>query len=163
MRYPGRHIWVGSLLLLCLLAGCGPSHPVSSHRFDDGFWALSDSVVLSWSLQDTSLLNHPGSLRLGLVVAEDYPYQNMWVRIRVQPPTGPASERNLQLMLMDAAGNWYGEPEGGSHRVETSLTDSLRLGQPGQWRFTLKQWMRTDTLQAVEEISLAFRPRQQEP
>lgn len=146
------------LLLLALLAltACERTTLRSSHQPDGDRWAYADSLVSSFVIDSAA---PPQRVRLSLSLTDDYPYRNLYLRLRLLPPRGPAQTATPELVLQDPYGTWHAERTWrGTYELSTVLNDSATFA-PGPWRLVVQQFTRADTLVGVRAVSLDISPR----
>lgn len=146
------------LLLAGLLTAC--EAPVDSYqvsqKFEHKAWYYADSLKLRIPVEDTT---RSYQLKLRMQLDESYPYRNLYVKFKLQPPKGKPTESQLDFVLADAAGKWNVEKGmGGLYTFDEVLMKNLRLPQPGEYTLGIKQYMRVDTLPGVRSIQLDVVP-----
>ncbi len=143
-------------LLLMALTACERVTLRSSHQPDGARWAYADSLVSAFTIDSAA---GPQRVRLSLSLTDDYPYRNLYLRLRLVPPRGPVQTATPELVLQDPYGTWHAERTwGGAYELSTVLNDSATFA-PGPWRLVVQQFTRADTLVGVRSVSLEIRPR----
>ncbi|GAB6395536.1 MAG: gliding motility lipoprotein GldH [Bacteroidales bacterium] len=82
-----------------------------------------------------------------------YPYQNLWVFYREELPGGAVRQDTVQCMLANDWGKWYGK---GISLFESffPIRSGYTFPIAGQYTFSFRQGMRSDTLAGIQEIGL---------
>jgi len=157
-----RFVIACCMLMVGLLTSC--EAPVESYqvsqKFEHKAWYYADSLKLRIPVQDTT---RSYQLKLRLQTDDSYPYRNLYVKFKLQPPQGKATESQLDFVLADAAGKWNVEKGmGGLYTFNEVLMKNLRLPQTGEYTLGIKQYMRVDTLPGVRSIQLDVVPNTEE-
>ncbi len=155
-RVPGR--WGVALALLVALSACSQPALELARQPDEARWLYADSLVGSFTVADSTV---PHRVVMQLSLTEDYPFRNLYLRLRLQPPTGPAQVATPEFVLQDAFGNWN-VPHSLLRRYELSATlnDSARFRPAGRWTVSVRQYTRLDTLPGVAAVRLTVQPVQ---
>ncbi len=145
-------------LLLILLASCQESFYFSeSKTFDQGAWVYQDSVDFEVTIPDTTTFF---DLVLDLEHTTSYPYQNIYLYIHTLFPTGERYGKQVNIDLADKTGQWQGDCSGEVCNVRVDLQRSAYFNKMGVYTFTVKQFMRMDTLQSIQSVALRLREKQ---
>lgn len=122
--------------------------------FPDTRWAYSDPQIFTVDTLADSI-SAPGALVLTLRHSPAYAYSNIWIELRYDLDDSLARADTINLILADPHGRWRGSGLGNSFRISDTLrTASLKRHQ----RIQLRHIMRTDTLDAIEQIGVSFLP-----
>lgn len=147
------------LLLICaifLFVRCSnPEAIVFRKTFENKNWAYADSFQFDFNNLDT-LKTHEIKLNLG--IDNNYPYNNLYLLIRMESPSGKDTKVTNQLLLADSTGGWNAQKDwNGVYTFNTTLNNKARFTQPGKYRFIIKQYMRKDILEGIRllEIQIA--------
>ena len=140
--------WCCAGLLTCVTLACGGPEVVFAQSQDFGApgWAYADSVSYAYTITDTSRLY---DLVLTVDHAEDFAYQNFYVRLDTYLPDGRHLSQPLSLELADHFGQWYGDCDGGRCRTDISIQEGVRFNLPGEQRLVVTQFSREDPLPAI--------------
>jgi gliding motility-associated lipoprotein GldH len=82
-----------------------------------------------------------------------YPYQNLWIFYTEKLPAGLNERDTLEYMLADEFGKWQGK---GISLFQSGfpLRTNYIFPIKGNYTFSFRQGMRTDTLRGIQEIGL---------
>ena len=142
-------------LLLLILASCQESFYYSdSKAFDEDAWGYQDSLEFKVNIADTT--TH-FDLMLDLIHSADYPFQNIYVYINTQFPNGKRFGKEVNIDLANKLGVWQGKCSGDWCNVRVNLQQNAFFNETGDYTFTLKQYMRTDTLQGIRKVGFNLR------
>ena len=146
-----RAVAVVALLLLLLAGtGCEPqptyqrTYPIAAAK-----WAFADSLAFAFPVSDTAARY---DLVLELEHAEDFRFQNFYVRVATHLPDGGVVVQSVSLELADKFGEWFGECSGGSCATEIGLQEGSRFTDIGDHRLVVSQYSREEPLAGVESV-----------
>lgn len=83
-----------------------------------------------------------------------YPYQNIYFFSEVEFPDGNTKKDTLQYMLAKPSGEWLGTGMGASKQMY--LHFPLNLSQKGDYKVSIWQAMRKDTLVGIEKLAFSI-------
>jgi gliding motility-associated lipoprotein GldH len=145
-----------TIALGLLLAGCGGERLEEKWSLPEGSWRLNDSLEATFEAKAGYL---PQQLTLGLTLTDAYPYRNLYVQFRVRTPKGREYTTLPQLLLADSLGTWRAKRSWwGTYRFETVLNNAADFPEPGTYHFSLKHYMRQDTLPGVTAVRFSVMP-----
>ena len=149
-----KNIFFVGLLLACLF-GCGESsYFKETKKIPATGWAFSDSLTFKVPISDSS---KRFDLLLDLSHSDEYLFQNIYLYINTTLPSGKRLGKRLNVDLADKMGVWKGNCSGSNCDVEVNLQSNAYFNLLGDYQFTLKQFMRTDTLTGVNRVGLRLR------
>ncbi len=141
------------LTVLLLFFGCESDLLYKkSYPIPEEGWTYRDTLVFDFSIPDTL---HLYDLQLEVRHHTDFPFQNLYIRIRTRFPDGQAQSQNLSLELMDQVGFWQGDCSGQTCTFGLSFQENVFFQQTGKYQIILEQYSRRDRLEGVESIELA--------
>lgn len=138
-------------VLLLFLTACGPSYLYQETRdLPDVGWTYADSLSFDFTIDDTlSIYN----LNVTVDHGTDYPYQNLYVRLHTRFPDGQRLTEQVSLELAGKAGNWLGDCDSEDCSLLIPIQTDAYFNQAGNYRLTIQQFMRRDTLAGVEAVT----------
>lgn len=83
-----------------------------------------------------------------------YPFQNIYFFSEVEFPDGNIKKDTLQYMLAKPSGEWLGSGMGASKQMY--LHYPLNLSQKGNYKVSIWQAMRKDTLVGIEKLAFSI-------
>ena len=115
----------------------------------------------SWSHASPVLL-HPEvgnveqkhNIYVNLRHTNDYPYENLWVKINTVFPSGKHISSDVNLPLADKAGNWHGSGLGEVINAQIPIQSNAILPDTGKYTFEIIQNMRIDPLPEILSVGL---------
>jgi gliding motility-associated lipoprotein GldH len=143
------------VLSLCLagsalISGCGPDYLYRKNfELPPSGWTYADTLDFPITIEDTTRLYN---LDLELRHTREYPFENLYVQIHTNFPGGKRLSRRLSLELADDAGLWQGDCGRHSCKITIPLQQGAFFNVPGEYLFTLEQFMRRDSLPGLESI-----------
>jgi len=152
-------------LLLILLFSCNKERVLVSKdaRIKDQVgWLFRDSLQVPFAIADTQPFY---ALRLVIHHDPDFRYENLYTRITTHFPNRPAVVQILSLQLANDRGKWEGRCNASRCRVTVSLQEKILFPIPGEYRISIAQYSRADTLAGLQSLRLELvnqgeRPRQ---
>jgi gliding motility-associated lipoprotein GldH len=112
-------------------------------------WMFSDSLSVDFSISDTNRLY---AMRLQLNHTPDFNFENVYTRIHTLFPDGKLSAQLLSLSLTKETGAWAGQCNKTNCKVEIALQEQIIFPAQGNYKITIAQFMRTDTLSGIGNI-----------
>ena len=143
-----------SLLTLSLLfLGCNQNVVYErEYEIANTDWTYADTLTYTVDIADTLAVY---DLFLEVEHTREYPFENMYISIHTQFPEGQRLTETVSLELADEAGIWMGDCDGEGCTIDIPIQQGAYFSQPGQYIFTIEQYMRRDPLPGVK--SIAFR------
>ena len=143
------------LFALCLtslfLISCGKNFIYEkSFPIKNGEWAYVDTLDFNFEIQDTSKIYN---LYLNIEHSTDYGFQNLYINIYTQFPTGERIKELVSVELAAKGGIWFGECDSEKCRLEVPIQQNAFFNQAGNYAVTVEQYMRKNPLSGVGEIA----------
>ena len=114
---------------------------------DNNIWAYADFFNASFDVER----NVPYDIYFGLEHTDDYPYENIYLRI-----TDDLKERKdtdiVSINLSNPYGIWYGKKNGDIYSFNTLLRKSFKFDKSGKHSIKIEQFTRKDSLEGVKAI-----------
>lgn len=144
------------IVLTLLSVACVPdSNSYSAFRtFADSRWVYGDTVRFVPDEIADSVVT--GELVLMLRHSRGYRYSNIWLEVSTRVNDSTVVCDTVNIPLADDFGRWYGKGLGTDFMVGDTLDRNFRLVR-GQMT-GVRHIMRTDTLEAIEQLGLVFNP-----
>lgn len=143
-----KHIFFAFFCIFLFLGACQNNHSTFSQDFSQNCWSANDSLHFSHHIEQPA----SAGIAIAATYNEDYPFQNIYLRVSLKSPSGKASSYLVLDTLMDKMGKWRGEM-GEKHNL-TMDTLPLKLTEKGQYEIHIAQYMRKDTLCGIESIRI---------
>ena len=126
------------LILACLFAACGDGSYLYSESRDVNpkGWLHTDSLSYEFDITDTSRIH---SLEMDLSHTPDYPYQNIYLQIATEFPSGKRVQQSLNSDLADKTGRWHGDCSNAGCVAHINLQEKALFTEPGKHRIIISQ------------------------
>lgn len=89
----------------------------------------------------------------------DYPNCNLYLFIATTSPAGATQLDTIECFLADDQGKWLGKGFGYIRDSQIPYKRSIRFPQRGNYKFEIKQAMRTDSLSGISSIGVRIEKR----
>ncbi|HEY0356402.1 MAG TPA: gliding motility lipoprotein GldH [Flavisolibacter sp.] len=122
-------------------------------------WQSSFKPRFQFNIKDTTVPYH---LFIVLRHNEKYNYNNIWVKLSIQPPSDTTHTEQLELTLANNEKGWLGTSMDDlyEHRVRVTPPNGFML-KKGDYSFTIQQIMRDDPLENVMNVGLRIEKKTQ--
>jgi gliding motility-associated lipoprotein GldH len=140
---------------LLLLSACEEENLYDkSEGVNSEGWGYAERLDYEFEIQDTSKLH---SLLLDISHNTEYPYQNLYLRIGTEFPSGKTLEQTLSSDLADKQGKWYGDCSGNTCVAHINLQEKALFTEVGKHRISIGQHSRDSSLTGVNGLRLMVR------
>ena len=139
------------LALVCLLGSCSDGVVYEKiHTIKGEKWQKDQPVVCEFEVEDSTVFY---TIYMDIRNSVDYPYQNLFVFMDSQSPSGQVSRDTLEFILADVYGNWKGK---GSRLKDKQyfFYPKVRFPNCGKYKFTFYQAMREDELLGIANFGM---------
>jgi len=142
-----RFIYIVVLSLFAvLMSSCGEK-PVFSKKIEiDGNWGYINELQFPINVDN---LDKTYDLIFSLIYGTDFGYQNIYVKIITQYPSGKNEEDILSLNLTDGAGLFLGNCNSSKCEIDLLLQEKFKFNEKGEYVITIIQNGRKDNLEGV--------------
>jgi gliding motility-associated lipoprotein GldH len=134
------------------LLSCGKDQVVYNQyqAIDHSAWEKGKEYYFTFQIDENTV---PYNITLEIRNNNLYPYQNLWILLKEEPPVGPMARDTMECMLADDFGKWLGN---GISLFQTSfpIKTNYLFTDTGSYTFSFRQGMRNDTLKGIQEIGL---------
>lgn len=139
------------VVITFLLTACGPNYILDETRelASDG-WSYTDPLEFEVDIKDTLKIYN---LFLEVKHSVDYGYQNMYIQIYTEFPSGEKIKERVSLELADKVGGWFGDCNSENCTIRIPIQEGAFFNVPGHYKFKLEQFMRKERLPNIEYIS----------
>ena len=145
-----RHFFL--LVLISISFSCSKEKVILEKEVDveeSIGWMFSDSLSVDFSISDTNRLY---AMRLQLNHTPDFNFENVYTRIHTLFPDEKLRSQLLSLALTNETGAWVGQCNKTVCKVEIALQEQIIFPAKGNYKITIAQFMRTDTLSGIGNI-----------
>lgn len=145
-----KNLFLACAIPTLMFFSCESVIQKSEKNFTTG-WNIQDSLsFLSPVLQPSNLYR----LKLNVTFTEDYPFRNIYFQVGIAHKDSFLQHSIARFETSDESGYWYEKSSGGKHDFEWIVLDSLTSKAPSQYQFSVKQYMRLDTLPGISSAKL---------
>lgn len=127
-----------------LLSACGKDYfweekkDLPTHR-----WTYADSLNFKFKIEDTAAVFN---LLLELEYADTFPFQNIYLQLKMSYPNGKQIRRTASFDLFDNEGNSLGDCSDGRCRTRITLQPDAYFGVAGEYGLSAEQFTRRESL-----------------
>lgn len=140
--------------LAFLITSCGDRALESSRIYPAGnIWTYSDTLDLSFDISDTTDIY---DLSLTVEHSEDYPWENLYVKVHNVFPDNDTLSRPVSLELADRRGQWQGDCSGSMCEAVIDLQRSVYFPQTGRYQIWVEQFMRQDSIPGIKSVKISL-------
>jgi len=143
------------LSTICLLSGCIACTSTTfyeQYQMIDNAWGKEKEFYFTYNIDDNSV---PYNIYISIRNNNNYPYRNLWLFCSEEQPVGPVARDTIECMLGDEFGKWYGTGISIFH-ISIPLRTDYIFPHKGQYTFGIRQGMRENQLNGIEEIGLTI-------
>jgi gliding motility-associated lipoprotein GldH len=114
--------------------------------FPKNEWHVSKQPTFSFEVKDTTSLYH---IYFVIRHTDAYKYNNIWVNITTQSPSGTKQTQLVNIKLADNANGWLGAGMDDIFDSRIKITKAPVSLKAGLYQYTIAQAMRDEPLAAV--------------
>lgn len=144
-----------SLGIFCLLfmISCSDKNYIyeESKEIVEGKWLYKDSLNYAFQITDTTKIYN---IYLALDHSTDYPYQNLYLKMHTQFPSGKRITQQVSFELADKYGQWYGDCGSNDCNLLVPSQKGAYFNAIGQHRITVEQFMRKNPIEGIRGLSV---------
>ncbi len=122
-----------------------------SEEIIEGKWLYKDTLNYTFQITDTTKIYN---IYLELAHSTDYTYQNLYLKLHTQFPTGKRIEQQVSFELADKYGQWYGDCGNSSCSLLVPSQKGAYFNTLGKHTITIEQFMRKDPIEGIKKISV---------
>ena len=141
-----------ALVLSISLFSCDQNRIVDEYiNLGEQGWTYNDKVNVEFEISDTSQFYNIyfNARNTGI-----YPYQNLYILMRISDPDGEENENRLNFSLADKDGKWFGSGLGDLHDNQILIVEALKFLKMGKYSIELEQNMRDNPLPGLVEAGV---------
>jgi gliding motility-associated lipoprotein GldH len=116
-------------------------------------WSIDNKLVYEFEIKDSMEFY---DIYFNVRNTIDYPYQNLYIFLTNQFPSGIEIVDTLGCVLCDPFGKWYGKGDGRIKENKFLLRKKVRFQHKGKYVFTVQQAMRNEQLEGIASFGLTF-------
>ena len=140
------------ILSQLLLISCGESYVFEkTYNLEKSEWKYDNTLDYTFEITDTTQVYN---LLLEVSHSIDYSYQNCYLKIYTQFPSGEKTDYLLSVDLADGIGRWQGDCSGESCTTLFDIAKQTTFKELGKHTITLEQYMRKNPLKEIESLAI---------
>lgn len=140
------------VIMLVLVQACDSGKVYDEYRpVNPEGWYKEDTLVFKAEINDTSQLYN---LVFNVRHTTGYRYRNLYFFTQTHFPNGRMVEDTIELMLAEKSGKWFGSGFGAVRHAKIMVMQRARFQYEGEYRFEVRQAMRSDSLKGIEDIGI---------
>ena len=142
-----------SFLLLITLGACKNPNAVVDVQFpiSEGNWVYTKKISIPVKIEDNQSAYN---VYINLRHTADYPYSNIFIRIKELDPTKKLKVFRKEFTLAKPDGEWLGIGSGNLYVCHLPIYKNYRFSQKGTYIFELEQNMRDNPLREISDVGL---------
>lgn len=154
----GKALLLYGVLVLLLLTSCNTGALYENNiHLDSGNWNKDNKLAFDVNIQDTTLAY---DFYLNLRHNNEYEYSNMFLFVDTYYPTAEYTRDTIEILLANAAGQWYGEGFGELKEIRVLLKHGVYFPTSGNYKFSFVQAMRSENLDGIEDFGIRIEKNQ---
>ena len=117
---------------------------------ENQIWNYDNLAEFSVEIPDTNSIYN---LYLKVKHSTDYPFQNLYTKIKTEFPQGQVVDEIVSLELAGKGGIWLGNCNSKTCELIIPVRQNDYFVQSGKYLFSIEQYMRQDTLPGVYDFT----------
>jgi len=140
------------LLSLFLFTSCQSDTYQAELAFETACWNVGDTLTLDLELPKGE--PEPHYARIGVTFDQEYPYQNLYLKLFTQSGLDLPQEEGVHMVVMEPDGTWKADISNGKVQWETRV--KMASPKAGPFSFKLVQYMRDESICGIHKIGLSI-------
>lgn len=143
-------------MIICLSCHNGETY-YQFKELKDIKWSKFDTLV--FEIDSTSI--NPGmayDINLEILNNPDYAYENLWLYLRDDFESRTPILYEIEYMLADKQGNWYGAGFGSIYQLEVPYKKNIIFKEKRNYLLKIVQGMRDEPLFGIEKVGVKIQP-----
>jgi gliding motility-associated lipoprotein GldH len=144
--------WIIFCIPLLLLFSCDQNRVFEKNvEIPGNIWSYDFKVPFEVEITDTSASYN---VYVNIRHTEIYPFNNLWVIVHTELPSGEKKEKRVELVLSDNRGEFFGEGMGDIWDYQALIQENAIFPQRGKYKFELEQNMRKNALPFIMSMGM---------
>ncbi len=140
------------LFAVLLFAACDRSLVYQAHQaIPSEGWHFEEKLVFEAAINDTASLHN---MFIDVRNTTDYRFSNFYIFMDIIFPDGKTLRDTMEFTLADRTGKWTGKGLGKIRSNRFLFRTDVWFPVAGNYRFELKQAMRTELLEGISDMGL---------
>jgi gliding motility-associated lipoprotein GldH len=143
----------GFALLTVFLTSCDSRDIIFEKKVElkDKRWTYADSLQYTFPIKDTTKIY---SIYLQVAHEQVYPFQNIYLMLHTQFPSGKRIDNRINIDLAEPTGKWNGDCSGDVCELEIPIQEGAYFNETGNYTLTVEQYLRQDTLVGISAVKV---------
>lgn len=138
--------------LAFFFSSCGENYVFEkTYELENSEWNYNNQLVYTFEVSDTTKIYN---LLLEIQHSTEYSYQNCYLKIYTQFPTGEKTNYLLSVDLADGIGLWQGDCNSETCTTLFDIAKQTSFKDLGKHTITLEQYMRVNPLKGIESLAV---------
>ncbi|MDX2135022.1 MAG: gliding motility lipoprotein GldH [Saprospiraceae bacterium] len=147
-----------AFITLAFFACSEPSEFNQRLEVNPAAWAYADTLDFRFTITDTAARYN---LYFDVMHVDTFPWQNLYTRLHTRFPDGKRLSKPVSFDLFNSRGESNGSCSGRRCTVQTVLQENTRFNLPGEYVFTVEQFMRRDSIPGIFAVEFTVQKRAQ--
>jgi len=144
------------VIILCVVAAslssCKPDYYFEeSTAMDQNIWTYANKLSYTIPIRDTQEIYN---IYLNIDHSTEYAYQNVYLMIHTQYPSGKKLSERLPIDFADKTGLWHGKCDSDFCKLSVHLQKDAFFDAVGDYTISIEQFMRVDSLPGIKNVAL---------
>ncbi len=152
---PFKKWMIATSVLACLFAiiSCNDKNYIydESQEILATKWAYQDTLNYTFQISDTTKIYN---IYLELDHSTDYAYQNLYLKMHTQFPSGKRISQQVSFELADKYGQWYGDCGSNACTLLVPSQKGAYFNAIGKHTITIEQFMRKNPIEGIKGLSV---------
>lgn len=141
-------------ILPFLAFACGSNYSFEERRgIAEASWTYADSLQYDFQINDSLQIYN---LHLVVEHTDDFPFENLYVRLHTIFPDGNRLSEVVSLQLSDDVDRWLGSRRGDTYQLDIPIQQGAYFNQVGAYQLVVEQFSRREQLSGVQAITFAL-------
>jgi len=142
-----QFLFILLILSQLIIVSCGENYVFEkTYSLEKGAWKYDKTLDYAFEVTDTTKIYN---LLLEVSHSIDYSYQNCYLKIYTEFPSGKKTDYLLSVDLADGIGRWQGKCSGASCTTLFDIAKQTTFKESGKHIITLEQYMRKNPLKGI--------------
>lgn len=146
-----RFFWV-LIFQVLLFSGCDKAGISEAYsKIDSNGWPAEVIQTFTFEITEPAMLHN-----VWLAIRNDnsYSYSNLWLFVKLVPPSGAVVTDTVQILLADNRGRWLGKGFAGVFESRYALRQQFIFPEKGTYSLEIQQGMRAASLKGITHVGL---------
>ena len=140
--------------IIASISSCKPDYYFEgSAEMDQNIWTYANKLSYTIPIRDTQEVYN---IYLNIDHSTEYAYQNIYLMVHTQYPSGKKISERLPIDFADKTGLWYGKCNKEFCQLSVNLQKDAFFDAVGDYTISIEQFMRVDSLPGIKNVALVL-------